>query len=214
MLIPSRLCLAFAGAILSFSAMAASGEPFTLVQGKNGAISTYGSGSDNDELDRLKRTSNGPFLWFRDHGKSYVIEDRTLLARADAEVLAGGPIAVDGQKTDGIDPALKDLRARAPMGEVLAKAHGRLACFAAGAGLSDWAAAPREIEGGFITRPGVFSADGIDAGSALLAAHLPDRLGPKVADLGAGWGYLARQVLARQGVKRIDLVEAEAEHCH
>ena len=82
--IPSSLCLAFAGAILSFSAFASSGESFTLVQGKNSAISSYGSGSDNEELDRLKRTSSGPFLWFRDHGKSYVIEDRTLLVRADA----------------------------------------------------------------------------------------------------------------------------------
>ena len=90
MLTPSRLCLALAGAILSFSAIAAAGEPFTLVQGKNGAISTYGSGSDNDELDRLKRTSTGPFLWFRDHGKSYVIEDRDLLARP---TLAAVPIS-------------------------------------------------------------------------------------------------------------------------
>ena len=99
MLFRSRLCLAFAGAILSFSAFASSGEPFTLVQGKNGAISTYGSGSDNEELDRLKRTSNGPFLWFRDHGKSYVIEDRALLARADA---AWKPVQALGQEMSAL----------------------------------------------------------------------------------------------------------------
>lgn len=99
MLTPSRLCLALAGAILSFSAIAAAGEPFTLVQGKNGAISTYGSGSDNDELDRLKRTSNGPFLWFRDHGKSYVVKDRDLLARADA---AWKPVQALGQEMSAL----------------------------------------------------------------------------------------------------------------
>jgi 16S rRNA (guanine1207-N2)-methyltransferase len=140
----------------------------------------------------------------RDHG-------RALLAQAAAEVVPGGPVAVDGQKTDGIDPALKDLRGRLAVGEVLSKAHGKLAVFAAGPGLQDWAAAPRRVEGGFVTRPGVFSAEGVDRGSALLAAALPARLGPKVVDLGAGWGYLARAVLAREGVKRLDLVEAEAE---
>jgi 16S rRNA (guanine1207-N2)-methyltransferase len=31
-----------------------------------------------------------------------------------------------------------------------------------------------------------------------------------VVDLGAGWGYLARAVLTREGVAAVDLVEAEA----
>ena len=31
-----------------------------------------------------------------------------------------------------------------------------------------------------------------DRGSALLAAALPAKLGGKVVDLGAGWGYLSR----------------------
>jgi 16S rRNA (guanine1207-N2)-methyltransferase len=91
--------------------------------------------------------------------------------------------------------------------EALSKAHGKLAVFAAGPA-AGWAAAPARSRAAF-TRPGVFSADGPDRGSALLAAALPARLGPKVADLGAGWGYLSRAVLAREGVKRLDLVEAE-----
>jgi 16S rRNA (guanine1207-N2)-methyltransferase len=40
---------------------------------------------------------------------------------------------------------------------------------------------------------------------------LPAKFGGKVADLGAGWGYLARAILAHPGVKRLDLVEAEAD---
>ena len=136
---------------------------------------------------------------------------RALIAQAAAEVAPGGLVVVDGQKTDGIDTALKDLRARVDLSESLSKAHGKLASFAAGPDLSDWAAQPREVAGGFQTLPGVFSADGPDRGSALLAKALPAKFGGKVADLGAGWGYLARAILAHPGVKRLDLVEAEAD---
>lgn len=136
---------------------------------------------------------------------------RALVARAAAEVSPGGPILVDGQKTDGIDSALKDLRTRLDLSESLSKAHGKLAWFAAGPDLSDWAARPRLVSDGFQTLPGIFSADGPDPASVLLAAALPEKLSGKVADLGAGWGYLARAILARPGVKQLNLVEAEAD---
>jgi 16S rRNA (guanine1207-N2)-methyltransferase len=42
-----------------------------------------------------------------------------------------------------------------------------------------------------------------------LAAALPARLGPRVADLGAGWGYLSRAILAREGVAEVHLIEAD-----
>jgi 16S rRNA (guanine1207-N2)-methyltransferase len=135
---------------------------------------------------------------------------RALIARAAAEVAPGGWIAVDGQKTDGIDTALKDLRARVELSDSLSKAHGKLASFEAGAELSDWLAHPHQIEG-FQTLPGVFSADGPDRGSVLLAAALSPKMGGKVADLGAGWGFLAEEILKRPGVKKLDLVEAEAD---
>ncbi|GAB1364767.1 hypothetical protein MASR1M32_40030 [Rhodobacter sp.] len=88
---------------------------------------------------------------------------RALLAEAAASVVPGGLIAVDGQKTDGIEAALKDLRKRMPVGEALSKAHGKLAVFAAGPALTDWAAQETRFEV-FTTRPGVFSADGPDRG--------------------------------------------------
>ncbi|KDB02737.1 hypothetical protein U879_15605, partial [Defluviimonas sp. 20V17] len=62
---------------------------------------------------------------------------------------------------------------------------------------------------GFITLPGVFSADGPDKASVLLARSLPAKLPTRVADLGAGWGYLARAILARDGVEELHLIEAE-----
>jgi 16S rRNA (guanine1207-N2)-methyltransferase len=135
---------------------------------------------------------------------------RDLIARAAAEVAPGGWVAVDGQKTDGIDTALKDLRARVDLSESLSKAHGKLASFPAGPNLSDWLARPLMIEG-FQTLPGVFSADGPDRGSVLLAGALPAKLSGKVADLGAGWGHLSAEILKHPAVRRLDLVEAEAD---
>lgn len=71
--------------------------------------------------------------------------------------------------------------------------------------------APRAIgDDGIVSRPGVFAWDRVDPASALLAAHLPADLSGRVADLGAGWGYLAREVLRRcGGVSALDLFEAE-----
>ena len=137
-------------------------------------------------------------------------QGRALVAQAVGMVVPGGPVAVDGQKTDGVDAALKELRGRVALSEALSKAHGKMAVFAAGPGLEDWQGAPAQVEG-FRTVAGVFSADGIDRGSALLAAALPAEMKGKVADLGAGWGYLSRAVLARTGVKECHLVEAEAD---
>ncbi len=135
---------------------------------------------------------------------------RALIAAASVQVAPGGAVLIDGQKTDGVDSVLKELRSRVTLSEVIAKAHGKIAAFAAGSGeFTDWAAQTRALSDGFFTRPGVFSADGPDRGSVMLAQALPAKLGPKVADLGAGWGYLAKAVLAREGVKRLDLVEAD-----
>jgi 16S rRNA (guanine1207-N2)-methyltransferase len=135
---------------------------------------------------------------------------RALIARAAAEVGPGGWIAVDGQKFDGIDTALKDLRARVDLSGSLSKAHGKLAVFPSDPDLSDWSARPSVVDG-FQTLPGIFSADGPDPGSVMLAANLPEKLGGKIADLGAGWGFLAAEILKRPAVKRLDLVEAEAD---
>jgi 16S rRNA (guanine1207-N2)-methyltransferase len=54
----------------------------------------------------------------------------------------------------------------------------------------------------------VFSADGVDLASALLADALPEKLSGQVADLGAGWGYLAAHVLTRPKVEAVHLIEA------
>lgn len=61
-----------------------------------------------------------------------------------------------------------------------------------------------------VSAPGVFGWDKIDKGSALLAESLDARVTGRVADFGAGWGYLSREILKRcPGVARLDAVEAE-----
>lgn len=139
-------------------------------------------------------------------------EARAMIAAAAACVVPGGPVLVDGQKTDGVDSLLREARARGPVSDPVNKAHGKLFWFAADAArFADWAvqSGPQTIEGGFVTGPGVFSADGVDPGSLALGQALATRLGGRVADFGAGWGYLASEILKRDGVREVHLIEAD-----
>lgn len=134
----------------------------------------------------------------------------TWAAAAAARLVPGGVFAVDGMKTDGIDSFHRALRGRLLATDTLTKAHGRV--FAGRVGddrLADLAAPPTTAAPGFQTAPGVFSADSVDPGSAALAAALPVALRGHVADLGAGWGWLSAQILARDGVTALHMVEAD-----
>ncbi|WP_298920351.1 class I SAM-dependent methyltransferase [uncultured Roseobacter sp.] len=135
-------------------------------------------------------------------------EARALIASAMSRT--DGPIVVDGQKTDGVDSILKDLRKRAGVSNPISKAHGKLFWTAnpEPEAFRDWEAGPALTTGGFWTAPGVFSADAVDPASALLASALPEDMGKRVADLGAGWGYLSAHILTRPTVEHVHLVEA------
>jgi 16S rRNA (guanine1207-N2)-methyltransferase len=135
-------------------------------------------------------------------------EARLLVAQASS--VTSGPVLVDGGKTDGIDSVLKGLRKLIEVSAPISKAHGKIFWFQGGnTALADWMPdATNEIEG-YVTAPGVFSADGIDPASALLAQSLPEKLGRVVVDLGAGWGYLSSQILTHTGVEEVHLVEAD-----
>ena len=134
---------------------------------------------------------------------------RALIAEA-AALVPDGPILVDGQKTDGIDSLLKACRQRGDCTAALSKSHGKLfAILAPGGAFADWRPGPAlPLPGGFVTAPGVFSADGVDPASALLADALPATMKGRVADLGAGWGYLSARALDRPGITELHLVEA------
>ena len=148
-----------------------------------------------------------------DHAIVVLPRSRALARGLIAEAAAlPGMVAVDGQKTDGADSLFKEVRARLGELPTITRDHGRLFWFPGGTeALDDWClGVPTEGPEGFVTQPGVFSEGKVDPGSELLAEALPAKLPAHVVDLGAGWGYLSRAILARAGVERLDLVEAEA----
>lgn len=137
---------------------------------------------------------------------------RAAIADAAGRLPAGAALWIDGQKTDGVDSILREVRALAPVDEVHSKAHGKIFRVTLPQGdwlPAGWAAQPAEAAPGFQTLPGVFSADGVDPGSAMLAAHLPAKMPTRVVDLGAGWGWLSAQILPRPGLEQLHLVEAD-----
>ncbi len=144
-------------------------------------------------------------------------ESRALFARALSLVTPGGTVLASMPNAEGAKSGEADLARLAGGLQHLSKHKCRVFWASSGdvneALLAQWLAldAPREIADGYISRPGLFAWDRIDRASALLAEHLPPDLRGRVADLGAGYGYLACQVLARcPHVETLDLYEAEA----
>lgn len=129
---------------------------------------------------------------------------------AEAVTRSEGPVIVDGAKTDGVDSILKDVRRRCAVHGPVNKAHGKLFWFDTDSALfDDWLAKPHKFDG-FTTVPGVFSADAADPASRMLLDHLPDKIGPRVGDLGAGWGYISTHLLRdRPDIEALHAVEAD-----
>lgn len=132
---------------------------------------------------------------------------RDLVAQA-AEMCPDGLIVVDGQKTDGIDSVMKEVKKRTGLAGSFSKAHGKLFWFSS-CDFADWRMPPAKNAHGYVTAPGVFSADGIDPASKLLAENLPDKIKGIVADFGAGWGYLSAQLQDRAPITELHLIEAD-----
>ncbi len=141
--------------------------------------------------------------------------NRAMLAAALEALGPDGELRVAGTNALGAASYAKDLRSLGLTPVSRSKAKARV--FAVRRGTADPAAwrdlaAPRPIAGtDFVSAPGVFAWDRIDAGSRLLADALPADLSGTVADLGAGWGYLAHAALARcPAIARLDAFEADA----
>ncbi len=58
------------------------GEPFALVRDGGNVIT--GNDADQKRVKELKRSVKGDFLWFRDGGKEYIVQDPAALQRMDA----------------------------------------------------------------------------------------------------------------------------------
>jgi 16S rRNA (guanine1207-N2)-methyltransferase len=146
-------------------------------------------------------------------------ESRAWLARALDGVAPGGVLVVAQSNSEGARTLQDDLarlcgpvqcESRHKCRVIWTRSNPAVIDIALHA---DWRAldAPRRIAAGYLSRPGLFSWDRVDAGSALLAAHLPADLAGRVADLGAGYGYLSCELLRRcPRVEALDLYEAEA----
>ena len=146
-------------------------------------------------------------------------EARALFARALTKLQPGGCVLAAMPNAEGAKSGEADLARLAGTVQHQSKHKCRVFWSTPSAAevnqdlLNDWLAldAPREIVDGYVSRPGLFAWDRIDRASALLAAHLPNTLRGRVADLGAGYGYLGSQVVAHcPQVSHIDLYDAEA----
>jgi len=147
-------------------------------------------------------------------------EGRALLARAVHLTREGGVVMAAVSNLEGAKTVENDLKSLT--GQVTALSKNKCRVFWArieadrlnSERLDEWAEldAPRRVaDGRFLSRPGLFAWDHIDAGSRFLADNLPPAMSGKVADLGSGFGYLGDEVLTRYPqVTRLDAIEAEA----
>ena len=146
-------------------------------------------------------------------------QSRALLARGLANLGPDGVLVASLANNEGARSAEADLSRLAGNVHSLSKNKCRV-FWVSGSGATidrelqaSWLAldAPRPIaDGRFLSRPGLFAWDRIDDASAMLAACLPGDLHGRGADLGAGFGFLASEVLSRcPAVTSLDLYEAE-----
>lgn len=140
-------------------------------------------------------------------------ENEAFLAEALQRTRPGAVIVAAGGKEDGIQPLRKRIQKLGVECEHMPKYHGQAVWFTRPDDVSALTAVllpqTAEIEGRFAASAGMFSHDRADAGSQLLAERLPTDFDGKVADFGAGWGYLSVMMAERSPrLKGIDLYEA------
>ncbi|MGH8030226.1 MAG: class I SAM-dependent methyltransferase [Arenimonas sp.] len=142
---------------------------------------------------------------------------RALLARALLNLAPGGTLVACQANDEGARSLQSDLARLCGQVQAASKRHCRVTWASRDALdatlVAEWTAldAPRALDGGWRSRPGVFAWDRIDAASALLIEHLPRALHGRAADLGAGTGVLAAALLGRNPqLEVLDLYEADA----
>ncbi len=139
--------------------------------------------------------------------KNRKLNEHTLV-RAWNAVKPGGVVVGAGGKKAGIQSLKKWAAGRSELAGSLSKHHAQV--FWLTKDESTWPLNDITAEvDGYYLGAGMFSADGPDAGSALLAKQFDQRISGKVADLGAGWGYLSSKLLDSADNKAIDLFEAD-----
>jgi len=146
------------------------------------------------------------------------LESEIYIARAADALKVGGTLVVAAGNKEGAGRLKKMLLALGFDGIAEASKNKARVCWARKDALAqdvvnEWLAqdSEREIEGGFLSRPGVYGWDKIDKGSAILAEELPSDLKGHGADFGCGYGYLSRAVLAKnKKAKSLEFIDADA----
>lgn len=80
-------------------------DGYAIVQGGSGRVASLGK-ADRDRLERIKQSASGDFVWFRKDGKSYIVSDPALVARAGA---AWTPMEQLNEKIQARSRAMEDL---------------------------------------------------------------------------------------------------------
>lgn len=146
-------------------------------------------------------------------------ESRALFAQAMSLVAGDGIVVASVPNAEGAKTAQSDLALLAGGVGDLSKHKCRVFWTRPGAvpdpgHFNAWLAldALQSIDDGrFMSRRGLFAWDRVDIASALLASVLPSDLSGRVADLGAGFGYLACEAIDHcASITSVDLYEAEA----
>jgi 16S rRNA (guanine1207-N2)-methyltransferase len=142
------------------------------------------------------------------------------VAEALRRTKPGGRIVIAGGKTDGAASLRKRISSLCAVDDHASKNHGVVFWMTRAEDVEDVASAlevanpPLILDGGYLTVPGIFSHEHVDAGSQLLAENLPLDIKGHVADFGAGWGYLSVMLaLKSSAIASIDLFDASFSAC-
>ncbi|MEZ5384281.1 MAG: methyltransferase [Prosthecobacter sp.] len=171
---------------------------------------------------RVEREAHGLFhlvLVLPDPQRDLMVAD---IARGYDHLAPGGTLMVSQHNDAGAKRCQQHLVNVAGEAQVMSKHHSRVVWVVKDESkpwnqemLQQWrdgAAMRRILDGRFWSRPGLFSWDRIDEGSALLAEHLPKTLRGNVADLGCGWGFLSDHLLREcHDIDSLDIYDADAD---
>lgn len=179
------------------------------------------------EVDALQRAglASSPTVADGSHARVLLLlprqreQSRALLARGLANLAPDGVLVASLANNEGARSAEADLSQLAGDVQSISKNKCRVFWLSARDAVinrdlqASWLSldSPRPIaDGRFLSRPGLFAWDRIDDASAMLAACLPREFHGRGADLGAGFGFLASEVLQRcPAVASLDLYEAD-----
>jgi 16S rRNA (guanine1207-N2)-methyltransferase len=148
------------------------------------------------------------------HAPASTLERHAVIARAVKALAPGAPLTVMAANDKGGTRLADDLTGFGCTIEAHSKRHHRIIttmCPAHPTGLDVAIAAgePRLLpELGMWSQPGLFNWDRIDPGSQVLLDHLPQLKG-RGADLGCGFGVLARAVMAQGQCLQMTLIDLD-----